>query len=141
MADAVTACISKWPKKYPAKSYRVLLYHSVGDIDPRDNVHTRVSEKAFKEQMSFLDSEGYNVMDLADITKKAGGPKVVALTFDDGYKDNLEKALPVMERYGFGATIFVTVLSLGTTKTKRSWEGWEYLSKRTCVPYAPGAVP
>ena len=115
-------------------SYRVLLYHSVGEIDPRDNIHTRVSGKAFEEQMTFLDREGYNVTGLDEIisTIKSGETlkeKTLAVTFDDGYKDNLLLAAPVLRNHGFKMTIFISPCLLGKVKTKRSWQKWEYLSK------------
>jgi len=120
-------------KKNVKNSYRVLLYHSVGTIDPADNLHTRVSVKSFREQMSYLNSEGYNVLNLREIINKLQNsielkPRTIALTFDDGYKDNLEEAIPVIEQFGFNATFFITTSLLGSIKKKRIWQIWKYLS-------------
>jgi peptidoglycan/xylan/chitin deacetylase (PgdA/CDA1 family) len=44
---------------------------------------------------------------------------LVGLTFDDGYEDFLENALPVLERFGFSATLFVVAGLLGA---ENDWE-------------------
>lgn len=64
-----------------------------------------------RRQLRFLDTVA-NVVDLHEaLTKlRAGEPlpsRAVAVTFDDGYKDNAEVAVPLMERMGVPATFFV----------------------------------
>jgi peptidoglycan/xylan/chitin deacetylase (PgdA/CDA1 family) len=62
--------------------------------------------------------------------------KSVALTFDDGYADNVRFALPVLAELGFGATVFVIVGRVGTDDIhRREWlasglpvEEYRYLS-------------
>lgn len=66
---------------------------------------------AFAQQMRVLDRIA-NVVPLEDaLHALAGGrplpPRAVALTFDDGYRDNLELAAPVLRRYGMPATIYL----------------------------------
>jgi len=44
----------------------------------------------------------------------AGDAKgLIGLTFDDGYENNLQYALPILERFGFSATVFVIAGRLG----------------------------
>src|SRR5205807_1812179 len=39
----------------------------------------------------------------------------VLLTFDDGYKDLVQYAFPILERHGFGATVYIVTSHLGAT--------------------------
>jgi peptidoglycan/xylan/chitin deacetylase (PgdA/CDA1 family) len=93
----------------------VLLYHRVAD-DPIDSQLLAVSPKNFEEQLSVL-AASYRVAPLRQLLEKAGGGPLpdgtVAITFDDGYRDNLVNALPILERFGMHATIFVTSGMIG----------------------------
>jgi peptidoglycan/xylan/chitin deacetylase (PgdA/CDA1 family) len=87
---------------------RILLYHRVAaDGDP-----LAVPPARFREQMDHLAAEGYRAVDLVEglerLERGALGERTVALTFDDGFTDVAEEALPALERHGFGATVFVT---------------------------------
>lgn len=87
---------------------RVLLYHRVAaDADP-----LAVMPRRFSEQMAHLADEGYRVLDLMPalelLRDDAVPERTIALTFDDGFADVAEEALPVLERHGFRATVFVT---------------------------------
>jgi peptidoglycan/xylan/chitin deacetylase (PgdA/CDA1 family) len=68
----------------------------------------------FDEQMDQLRRLGYTVVGLESVLAHfAGGdvlpPRSVLITFDDGYRDNLENALPVLRRYGYPAVLFVPI--------------------------------
>ena len=86
---------------------RILFYHRVSeDDDP-----LAVSPRRFREQMELLAREGYEVVDLATavalLERGVPAPSVVALNFDDGFRDIGENALPVLEGLGFRATVFL----------------------------------
>lgn len=93
---------------------RILTYHSVG----RDRRHeTNVDPAAFERQMRWI-SEFRRVAHLPDVVGRDGarvdvGDPAVALTFDDGYADNVTTALPVLEEFGLRATIFATAGYIG----------------------------
>jgi peptidoglycan/xylan/chitin deacetylase (PgdA/CDA1 family) len=54
------------------------------------------------------------------LAKNAGEDRgLVGLTFDDGYEDFLHTALPILERLGFSATVFVVAGMLGK---ENSWQ-------------------
>src|SRR5258708_1690179 len=88
----------------------VLLYHRVAapSWDPFDMC---VEPERFEQQLAALS----RVADFVPLSAIASGLRrgrrerpVVALTFDDGYADNLHGALPLLERYGAPATVFIT---------------------------------
>src|ERR1700760_3889187 len=90
---------------------RVLMYHKVNDIP--DNP-TTVPVARFDEQLGRLKELGYNVVGLDAVLDHytLGKPlpeKAVLITFDDGYRDTLENALPVLQGHGFPAVIFIPV--------------------------------
>jgi len=110
---------------------KILLYHSVGTIDPGDNLGIRVDKDNFSRQMKFLKEGKYNICTLGDAVdcikaEKEIPQKTAVITFDDGYKDNITDAAPIMERFDFPATFFVTIDYIGVIKTSphRQWQRW-----------------
>ncbi len=88
---------------------RVLMYHRIVDSTEYDQLS--VSPKIFERQMHYL-ANNFNVtsLDLAVQTlfNNKKNSNSVVVTFDDGYLDNLEYALPILEEYNIPATIFIT---------------------------------
>jgi peptidoglycan/xylan/chitin deacetylase (PgdA/CDA1 family) len=86
---------------------RILFYHR---ISPEPGP-LAVSPKRFRDQMAFLASENYVVLDLVSavsaLRENRIPPRSVALTFDDGYLDFATHALPVLQHYDLPATVFV----------------------------------
>jgi len=93
----------------------VLAYHALGTA-PRDEplYNTFVSPEAFEGQMAFLASHR-EVVALDAITRSARtrGRRTVSITFDDAYRSVLTLAVPILERYGFPATVFVPTKWIG----------------------------
>ncbi|HUK48416.1 MAG TPA: polysaccharide deacetylase family protein [Terriglobales bacterium] len=94
----------------------VLMYHSVLD-DPSDVKDTlggiAHSTDLFRKQMELIARE-YNPVSLEDVSlflkgKKELPRRAVAITFDDGYTDNLEVAVPILNALGLSATFYVAV--------------------------------
>ena len=87
----------------------MLAYHKVS-YDPHP-FFKPVPPDVFEQQMQFL-SRCYRVMPLEELMERNRmgdvPPRAVAITFDDGYRDNYEFAFPVLRRYRLPATIFVT---------------------------------
>lgn len=91
----------------------VLMYHSVCNKDNFLSVNTEIFEK----QIKFLKCNGYNSIDFTEVKKKI--PKKVIITFDDGYKDNLINALPILKKYNFKAVFFIVTNLISKTN---SWD-------------------
>lgn len=96
---------------------RILFYHRVAN--ERDELAVRPD--AFRRQMDHLAREGYRVVDvveLGDLLENGATPtRTVALTFDDGFLDVAEHALPVLLDHGFRATVFVSPAVVDGTAT------------------------
>lgn len=105
----------------------VLMYHSIG----RNGVHFTVPPEAFRRQMSWLRSEGFEVVGLEECVRRGRAGergKVAALTFDDGYRDFLEHAWPVLEEFGFPSTVFLITGRMGASYTSSGGESLPLLS-------------
>ena len=84
-------------------------YHYVRDAAPgrfRLRAHERVER--FSEQVASL-SKRFDLLRCRDLfgSNRDGGRPPALITFDDGARDVFEHALPVLERYGATATVFV----------------------------------
>lgn len=93
----------------------VLMYHSVQPYT-EDPYLVTVGPPRFEQQMRWLSRRGLRGVSIAELlaARAAGAGKgLVGLTFDDGYADFAEYALPVLQRYGFTATVFVIAGRLG----------------------------
>ena len=87
----------------PPAGLRVLTYHRVsGDRDQLAVTPTR-----FRRQLDRIARLGVPVVDLADAVAAPPVGDAIALTFDDGYRDFADHALPELVRHGFPATVFV----------------------------------
>jgi peptidoglycan/xylan/chitin deacetylase (PgdA/CDA1 family) len=71
----------------------------------------------FDALLAFLKS-AFHVVDLADglarLARGALPPAAVAISFDDGYADNVDVALPILRKHGLTATFFVATGFLGS---------------------------
>lgn len=108
-----------------------LLYHHVGPRVP-DPAHAGLSVSAtrFEQQVRWLARKGYMGIRPLDwlawlLHGTALPPKPVLLTFDDGYADFPDHALPVLRRYGFRAVVFVVTGWIGA---RNSWDGAPLMS-------------
>jgi len=105
-----------WPARRPVPA--ILMYHSISpyEDDPYD---ITVRPERFDQQMRWLrraGRRGTSVGQLLDAHRRGAANGLVGLSFDDGYADFTEYALPVLQRYGFGATMFVPAgCSVATT--------------------------
>lgn len=105
----------------------ILLYHQIVDNSTRNYlykstaIHHHLSD--FKTEMAFV-KRWFNVISLDEIvdnikSKKAFKTSSIAITFDDGYRDNYTLAYSVLKEFNFPATIYLVSGLAGTNK--RTW--------------------
>src|SRR2546429_5129157 len=100
------------------RTLRALMYHKVNDL-PGNPVTVPIS--LFDEQMAQLRDLGYQPVGLEEVIAhyveaKPLPPGATLITFDDGYRDNLENALPVLRKHGYQAVLFVPIGFLGESR-------------------------
>jgi peptidoglycan/xylan/chitin deacetylase (PgdA/CDA1 family) len=95
--------------------FHVFCFHRIGNA--RGPFHPGMPLEDFERCATFL-ARHYRVMPLHELaTRSANGDPVgdaAAITFDDGYRDNLEVALPVLEKHGLPATVFLATAAIET---------------------------
>ena len=89
----------------------ILMYHQIDAAPPRGTPlrGLTVTPGSFARQMALLRLLGYRGVSMGELEPYLRGDKtgkVVGITFDDGYRNNLEHALPVLQRNGFSATCY-----------------------------------
>jgi peptidoglycan/xylan/chitin deacetylase (PgdA/CDA1 family) len=99
------------------RTLRVLMYHKVNDL-PSNRMSMPVS--LFDEQMAQLRELGYVPVGLdaviAHYVDREPLPRgAVLITFDDGYRDNLVNAAPVLQKHGYPAVQFVPLAYVGNS--------------------------
>ncbi len=109
---------------------RVVLYHRVVDdwCDPdlRRLLAGAVTKTTFGRQLDYL-RRHYRVVALDELLANVERPaNRVAITFDDGYADNLHNALPLLQARGMPATVFVVAGFVGSARS--AW--WDRLARQ-----------
>lgn len=97
----------------------ILMYHQIGAFAPmRAHRSTYCHHRRFAAQMAWLHHLRYPVLRLEQAIAGLRGqaplpPRAVVLTFDDGYENFYQYALPVLARYGFPAMVYALADRLG----------------------------
>lgn len=95
------------------QSVPILMYHAVAEDPPSATRRLSVAPDSMECQLAYLASRGFTGLTFADLadafqTGASLPERPVVLTFDDGYADFAREAWPLLRRYGFPATVFVT---------------------------------
>ncbi len=120
-AETVTPHIAREPLLPPPDGVvreaqvPILMYHYISEPPPDANQIRRglsVPPAQFEAHLRYLKSNGYHTISLHQLLLHLtrGEPlpeKPIILTFDDGYRDNYERAFPLLQKYGFSATFFL----------------------------------
>ena len=102
----------------------ILRYHSIQDRPEQydttigcDSIH---ATSIFERQVELI-ARRFNAVSMDDIAlflkgAKSLPPRAVAVTFDDGYKDNVRLAAPILNRFGVAGTFYVLVDSVDRSR-------------------------
>ncbi|MGB9877457.1 MAG: polysaccharide deacetylase family protein [bacterium] len=123
------------PLPYPVEeNVPILMYHHIR-IPPagakRIERILTVTPEDFLKQMQVLYNAGYKTISLKDLFKRNWKKRFI-ITFDDGYKDVIQEAYPILASFGFKATVFVIVNEVDKPGHLTWWDikflesqGWE----------------
>ena len=125
---------------------RILYWHRVADsADP-----LAISPRAFLRQLDAIEASGLPLVDLYELPERplSDDARGIALTFDDGYRDVLENAIPELERRGWPATIFVVPNAIagdlefdwyppGEMPALIGWEQMRAVEARSSIRFEP----
>ncbi len=106
----------------PSRS-AILTYHSIDD----SGSVTSMPPATFRRHMDFLAEAGIPVVPLDQALAQPGS---VAITFDDGFANLIDSAIPVLVEHNFPATIFLVTSYCGA---KNNWPGQSY-DKASILP-------
>lgn len=99
----------------------ILCYHGImhGGEDSYSN-RNAVTAEMFERQMAYV-ARHYHVMALPELVRRLDAREplpeyTLALTFDDGFRNNVTVAAPILEKYKLPATIFLTTAFIDSEK-------------------------
>jgi peptidoglycan/xylan/chitin deacetylase (PgdA/CDA1 family) len=91
---------------------RILMYHGICKLS-RDPNGACTSIERFRAQMNYLKIRNLRGVSVRELLRAESTRGLIGLTFDDGYENFLQAAVPVLEGFGFSATVFVVSGLLG----------------------------
>jgi len=110
------------------------MYHSISD-ECEKVVHpyfqTVTTPQVFAQHMKFLYENNYTVINISQAVEylfsaNSKKNKFVVLTFDDGYRDFYTKAFPMLDKYGFCASVFLPTSYI--SNNRKTFKGKECLT-------------
>jgi peptidoglycan/xylan/chitin deacetylase (PgdA/CDA1 family) len=134
-------------------SVPVLLYHSVAPGATPEQRGWVTAPDRFAEHMTYLAEHGYQTLTVSEYAALLTEPiteapaATVVITFDDGFADFIEHAVPVLTRYRLQATMYVVTGCVGGTSSwlesidegDRPMLGWSDLNDLAWMGFEIGA--
>jgi peptidoglycan/xylan/chitin deacetylase (PgdA/CDA1 family) len=108
------------PATRPIRSVPILMYHQVTPNPMAPFARYTVTPKVFAAQMRWLAIAGYTPLTMAALVdcwreRRAPPRRAVVITFDDGFRDCVDFALPVLQRHRFTAVFYLVAGLVGRT--------------------------
>lgn len=114
----------------------ILMYHRFIEDESEKGIHgTWIRTEMFEKHLRLLKRLGYESLTFRDFADKGFihrlqyGKKYFMITADDGYRDNLTRMLPLLQKYGFKATVYVV-----SDETHNRWDTEHPTHPDTKVP-------
>jgi biofilm PGA synthesis lipoprotein PgaB len=100
----------------------ILLYHHVSEFGPAT---TSVTPKRFREHLQYLKDNNYQVWPLEKVltavfSQQVMPDKVIAITFDDSYRNLYTRALPILKEHNYPFTAFIDTEAVTASTDKQS---------------------
>ncbi len=117
----------------PSKGALILAYHSISN---RRSDSLAVTPADFEAQLRWLNAHHYRSLTLAQLvgTTPERSRKTVVITFDDGYADNYSQAFPLLQHYGYVATVFLVTDYVDTDRIF-AWDAPKFNHQQGTDPY------
>lgn len=110
--DKIKQTVKKIPSRFKKSIFgaaTIIIYHRVAELE-NDPLMLSVSPTNFRKQLVYLKNK-YQIIHLSELVEKMQKRKslrnCLVITFDDGYLDNYQNALPILKELEIPATIFV----------------------------------
>ena len=106
----------------------ILCYHSISSSQVIDSTLNKswlsINLENFRAHIAYLANkfECVSIDQMLGNHRPVSGRKLCCITFDDGYKDNLYNALPILEEYQVPATVFISTFKSHVAKP--AYESW-----------------
>ena len=126
----------------------ILGYHKIGDPPPGGwSSWFYISESVFVSQLRHLRENGWQVISVAEFLRGLEAPeslpdRAALVTFDDGYRSNVQVAIPWLQRFGYPSVVFVPTQFIGAhnafddgyepREAICDWDDLQELERRGC---------
>ena len=124
------------PRTSNTDSIPVLGYHHLASYEHKKENYRfdpwTTSISTFEKHMKYLHDHGYKTISLDDFYawykgEKEYDNKTVVLTFDDGYYSTLKIAQPILEKYGYQASVFMIAHNISNKEKPYSPPSKQYI--------------
>lgn len=93
--------------------HKAVVYHTISTHEVSLPSNIDITPERFERHLQWLARRRERVVALDRLLIEPASESLIAITFDDGYKDNLTVALPLLEKYNLPATIFMVAGFIG----------------------------
>lgn len=116
---------------------RAITYHNISD---KSNDSYTVFTSEFEKQMKLLSDLNYRTMSIEEIFGNKFNrinEKIIIITFDDGFKEVYKNAIPILKKYNYKATFFITTDFIAD-ENKSNYMNWEEVRDLNSLGYDIG---